>query len=699
MSDSLQDMLRSAVELHQQMKLDDAELLYTQVLAADPSHADALQLLGALNLQRGRAGDAVELIERALTLSPNKAPAHLNLANALVALGRREEALDSFARAITLRPENANAYYDRGGLLSAVGRHDEALADYDDALRLKPAWAEAFLNRGNVLKAMGRHGEALVSYEQAVKIRSDFPEAFNNAASVLEAAGRSEQALENYRRAVALNPRYAEAFCNLGGLLGRLKRHAEAFDAYSKAMDLRPDLDGLANAWLHARQILCAWRGTDTESTNFIACIVRGELICTPFELIATPASPATQLQTAAAYGTRHYPQVAPLWSGERYDHDKIRIGYFSADFRNHATAYLMTGMLEQHDRTKFEITGFSWGASKPNDAKARIEAAFDRVIQVHGQSDRDVAALAQSLEIDIAVDLKGFTQDARTGIFAQRPAPVQVNYLGYPGTMGVPYIDYLIADPVLIPADQRAHYSEHIAYLPDTYQVNDTKRPIAPEVPSRRALGLPATGFVFCSFNHNWKLSPAVFEIWMRLLHAVPGSVLWLIEGLADAKENLCREAEARGISADRLVFAPQLPLAQHLARHAHVDVFLDTFYCNGHTTTSDALWAGVPVVTWASETFAGRVSASLLTAAGLSELITTTWTDYEALALALAADPKRRAVLRAKLAADRGTCALFDTVRFTRNIETAYVRMWERAQQGLPPADIIVAQSHLMK
>jgi predicted O-linked N-acetylglucosamine transferase (SPINDLY family) len=694
MSEQQQDLLQAAVALHQQMRLDEAEAAYTQVLARDPAQADALQLLGALQLQRGRAAEAVEWIEKSLAVNPNKSAAHLNLAHALSALGRRDEALASYGRVIALKPDHPDAYYNRAATLNAMARFDEALTDYGHAIRLRPAWADAFLNRGNIHRSLRRYRECLADYEQAVRLRPDFAAAYNNAAGVLEETGHMDAALANYRRAVTADSGFAEAWYNLGNALGKQQRLSEALEAYGRAMVLQPNMEDLASVWLRTKQHLCAWHGADDETGNFLARVERSELSCTPLELLATPASPALQLHCAMEYGTRLYPPAAPLWTGGRYGHDKIRIGYFSSDFRNHATAYLMTGMIEQHDRSRFEITGLSWGATKVNDARLRIEAAFDRVIHVHDKTDGDVAALARSLEIDIAVDLKGFTPTARPGIFARRPAPVQVSYLGFPGTMGVPYIDYFIADPVLIPPEQRAHYSEQIVYLPDSYQVNDTQRPIAAEIPSRLSLGLPEKALVFCSFNHNWKLTPAVFDVWMRLLHAAPGSVLWLLEGPPEAMDNLRREAVARGIDPERLVFAPRQPLAAHLARHAYADVYLDTFYCNGHTTTSDALWAGAPVITWVGDTFAGRVSASLLRAVGLPELITTTWADYETLALALATDPGRRAALRAKLAANLPTCALFDTARFTRHMEAAYTRMWERAEAGLAPADMTISE-----
>jgi predicted O-linked N-acetylglucosamine transferase (SPINDLY family) len=361
-------------------------------------------------------------------------------------------------------------------------------------------------------------------------------------------------------------------------------------------------------------------------------------------------------------------------------------VGYFSADFSNHATLHLLAGLFEHHDRVKFEVTAFSFGPESQDPMRRRLEAACE-FIDVRERPDREVALLARERQIDIAVDLKGFTQDCRPGIFALRAAPVQVSYLGYPGTLGAPYMDYLIADRVLIPPESAQFYSEKIVYLPDSYQVNDAARVIAERVFSRAELGLPAAGFVYCCFNNNYKITPATFDGWMRILRQVPGSVLWLLEDNAGAAGNLRAAAEARGVSAARLVFAPRLPVADHLARQRAGDLFLDTLPCNAHTTASDALWAGLPLLTCLGESFAGRVAGSLLAAVGLSELITGSQAEYEALAVGLARDPGRLAGIRTRLAAQRLTAPLFNTELTTRRLEAAYEALVERHRAGLVP------------
>jgi predicted O-linked N-acetylglucosamine transferase (SPINDLY family) len=404
--------------------------------------------------------------------------------------------------------------------------------------------------------------------------------------------------------------------------------------------------------------------------------------------LLGIPSSAADQFLCAQIYAREEI--AAPDVVFRRATHQangRLRLAYLSADFHRHATAVLISELLELHERSGFEVVGVSFGPDDGSDTRKRIIAAFDRHIEIAGKNDEDAARLIADLGTDIAIDLKGHTKDARPGILAYRPAPIQVNYLGYPGTMGVPYLDYIMADPIVLPFDQQAHFSEKIVHLPDCYQVNDRKRQIASHTPTREELGLPPKGFVFCCFNNSWKITPTVFDVWMRLLQAVEGSVLWLLRDNEIAETNLRREAASRGIDPARLIFAGRLPLAEHLARHRLADLFLDTLPYNAHTTASDALWAGLPVITCRGETFAGRVAASLLQAAGLPELVTNCLADYEALALKLARDAVALSAVKAKLARERDTCALFDSVRFARHIESAYRTMWEIFQRGEAP------------
>jgi len=689
-----QKKLNDAVALHNAMRLTEAAQIYSALLGTYPDDPNLLQLLGALETQRGNAPAAIALMERSLARDPGQAAVHANIGNAYHAVGRYDDALQSYDRAIALAPRFAEAYSNRGTILSGLKRHTEALASFDHALSLKQDIADAWLSRGNTLKNLRRYDEAIASYRRVIALDPTRADAVNNIATAFEEMGRLDDAVENYRRAGALAPSYAEAFHNLGGLLQRRRRPEEARDAYRQALKFKPDLPFLRGAYMHTKQHLCDWTAWTAENQQLLADIDAGKPCASPFYLLATTASAAQQRRAATTYAASLYPPTSqPLWRGARKPHDKIRIGYFSADFYNHATALLMSGLIEAHDRARFDIIAFAWGTHESSEMRDRLERAFGGIIDIQHASDHDAAEMARQREIDIAVDLKGHTQNARTGIFAYRPAPIQVSYLGYPGTMGVDYMDYLIADPVLVPPEHRPYYSEQIVYLPESYQANDSKRALPAPRFTRGQLGLPQTGFVFASFNNTFKITPDLFDVWMRLLHDVPGSVLWLLDGNAGAVTALKREAEARGISADRLVFAPRMSGTDHLARHLHVDLCLDTLYCNGHTTTSDALWGGAPVLTCLGATFAGRVSASLLNAMGLPELITEDLADYAAVARELACAPARLGVLKARLVANRATGPLFNTDRLTRHLEAAYTEMWARHQRGAGPGVIQVA------
>jgi predicted O-linked N-acetylglucosamine transferase (SPINDLY family) len=464
------------------------------------------------------------------------------------------------------------------------------------------------------------------------------------------------------------------------------KRYDDALAAFDKALDLNPRIAQGAGHRLHAKLNLCDWTNLDAEITHLLSGLRDRQPVSVPFSILSIPSSAADQLQCARRY-VDDQPSFPPLWRGQVYSHDRIRVAYLSSDFREHPIAYLTIGLFEHHDRSRFETTAISFDVKDDSEYRHRIEAGFERFIDVASHSDRDVADLIRRLEIDIVIDLNGFTRDSRLGVLARRAAPIQVNYLGYAGTMGAEYYDYIIADATVVPAQQFEFYSEKAVWLPDTFLVNDAVRVIADRTPPRSELHLPESGFVFCCFNQSYKIDPTIFAVWMRLLQAVDGSVLWLKDNSPIASHNLRLEAERCGVASERLVFAPPVPrVADHLARQRQADLFLDTLNYNAHTTASDALWAGVPVLTCIGSTFAGRVAASLLRAVGLPELVTETLADYEALALRLAREPPLLHGVKAKLAHNRETFPLFDTGRFTRNIEAAYTTMWQRQQRGEP-------------
>ncbi len=649
-----------ALALHQAGRLVEAEAIYRRILEAEPGHFDSLHNVGLIYYQRGEHIAALRQIDAALRLAPNATAAHNNRGVALAALQRLDEAVESYGRAIALAPDYVDALINRGNALKDLNRLDEALASYDKAIALSPGHAVVLVKRGNVLQVLQRLEEAVTSYDRAVALKPDFSEAWNN-------------------RGIAL---------------GRLRRTEEAQASLARAVELRPDDAEAKSNYFHGRMQLCDWTDFGAMGAELNAAIDKDASAVHPFQLLGFPSTPAAQLKCARNFiRTKCAAYSEPVWRGERYAHQRIRIAYLSADLRDHPVAHLTVGMFAHHDRSRFETVAISFGDDKPSPTREQLKPSFDRFRDARTMSDWEVARLIRDLEIDIAVDLNGHTDGSRPNVLALRPAPVQVNYLGFAGTLGSQLCDYIIADRFVIPEKARAHYAENVVYLPDSFMVNDDARKVSARRPPRVEAGLPETGFVFCCFNNSYKITPDVFDVWMRLLKGIEGSVLWLSAAPAHAPDNLRREAEKRGVGGDRLVFAPRVPLNEdHLARVCLADLFLDTLYYNAHATAADALWAGVPVLTCPGATFASRVAGSLLGAVGLPELITGSLADYEALALRLARDPQRLAALRQKLVRNRNTYPLFDTDRFTRHMEAAYTTMWERAERGERPQSFAV-------
>ena len=519
-------------------------------------------------------------------------------------------------------------------------------------------------------------------------LKPNHAEAFNNRGIALKDLGRLDEAMASYDKAIALKPGYLEALNNRGNLFLKQGRYDGAFADFDQAYSLNPDMRFVEGCRLHAKMHMCDWSNLEEEMERLAQHVRQGKPATEPFMLLPTPASAQDLLRCAEIYTADKYPPYKfPLWAGQRYGHDKIRVAYMSGEFRAQATAYLTADLFECHDRRQFELYAISSGSNDGSAMRRRLENAFDVFADVSLKSDAETATFIRGSEIDILVNLNGYFGFDRTGVFAMRPAPVQVNYLGFPGSMGAAYMDYIIADKHVIPDDQRSNYSENVVCLPDSYQPNDRRRVTSDKSFTRIECGLPQDGVVFCCFNNNHKILPQMFDIWMRILSRVDGSVLWLLEGNVAVRRSLASEAEKRGIAANRIVFAPFMAIADHLAREPLADLFLDTLPHNAHTTASDALWCAVPVLTCVGTTFAGRVAASLLHAVGLPELITTSLQDYESLAVALGRDPARLAAIRARLTANRDVAALFDTPRYARNLEAAYAKMWRCYQKGQPP------------
>jgi protein O-GlcNAc transferase len=692
----------------------------------NPRSAAAYANLGTALLAQERHQEALACYDRALQLDPDSPGVLFNRGNTLRRVKKHREAVSSYDRALQLLPDYADAFCNRGMALMDLGRPLEALTSFEMELGLRPDDPIALTNRAHALLELQRPEEALASCQRALEHGADHPDAHYNLGSALLDLSQPEAALRAFDRVLTLDPGYAKAHHNRGNALWRLDRNAEALASYDRALQLMPgyvsalynrgdvlqalgrpeeaarsfgaglqlapDYDYALGQWVRACQASCDWTYYADSIGTLKKTLTQVKRSATPFVFLTAVDSPSLALECARLFVADRCPPRSPLWTGERYEHERIRIAYFSADFHEHATTSLMAGLFERHDRTRFETSAISFGPDSDRPMRARLKRSFDHFFEVRTLSDRDVAKLVKDAQIDIAVDLKGFTGDARPQIFASRPAPVQVNYLGFPGTMAAPYIDYILADRQVIPQESADYYSEKVVYLPDCYQVNDATRPIAPLTPTRAELGLPEDGFVFCSFNNSYKLTPPFFEVWMRLLQRVSGSVLWLLTANDAMVRNLRREAVQRGVAPERLVFAPQMAPAEHLARQKAADLFLDTLPCNAHTTASDALWAGLPVLTCAGEGFAGRVAASLLHTIGLPELITHSLPEYEERALQLATTPPLLAELRARLAEGRGTSPLFDTARFCRHLEAAYITMWEGTQRGDAPASFSV-------
>jgi predicted O-linked N-acetylglucosamine transferase (SPINDLY family) len=670
----------------------EAEAVARQMLAHDSGNVEGAQILALCLARRGALAEALPLFETVVRGQPGNAGAHNNLGNVLSSLARHAEALASFDAAIAIDPHAAVAHGNRGNALKALGRYDEALASYASAIAVAPEHGRLRYNRGTMLMEIGRHAEALADLDRAVVLDPREPSYWLNRGSARFGLRRFAEALSDFDRAIELDRRKARAHAFRASCLREVGRPDDALAAFSTSLALEPDLPYVLGDWVMQKLVCCDWNGLPDAIARVMRAIDRGERASTPFALLALPSSREQQRACARAFVSSS-PGAEPSveWPRGGYSHDRLRIGYFSADFHDHATAHLLAGVLEQHDRARFEITAFSFGPDAEDPWRRRIASAVERFVEVRNMADAEIAAHARALEIDIAVDLKGHTQHARMAIFAARAAPVQAGWLGYPSTTGARYIDYVIADRVLIPESHRESYDEKIAYLPHCYQPNDSTKAMFPDATGREAAGLPATGFVFGCFNHSFKILPEIFDVWMRLLRAVERSVLWLLESNHAAVRNLRAEALARGIYPERLVFAPRVPLAAHLARHRHADLMLDTIPYNAHTTASDALWAGAPMVTCIGETFAGRVGASLLDAIGLPELIAADLAAYEALALELAREPARLAAVRAKLAANRTSMPLFDTVCFTRDLEALFATMVERQRAGTAPAHLL--------
>jgi len=723
-SPDLNHIFNQALAAHRAGQLDIAATLYREVLSHSKKQFSPLHLLGVIEGQRGNLAEGIRQITKALRLDPKSPEAHLNLGRMQGELGDLENAEKNLRKSIALNPGNPLAHSNLAAVYRRMKRYDQAKAAADQAIKLNPNEWLALINRGNALSALNLTDEAKADYEHAGALQPSTAEPWIGLGYIAHKNRNPKAAAEYAKKAVALAPRSAEAHLLQAKLLRTQNLYEEAVIAAKQALAISPDLadahvlhssvlmemkryqeaipllediirtnpetESVRGQLFGARMMICNWDGYEKDRAECVRAIDKNPARVAPYDSIIVTQDPAQLLACALAQTKASIPEVSPIARGEPHAHKRIRVGYVSPDFRDHAVGRIIAGLFEHHDRTSFEIYAFSTAADQ-SALRKRIESAFDHFIEIEQMNDREAAQCIRENEIDILIDLAGHTRYTGLNAMAFRPSPVQVTWLGFPGTTGTSFIDYIIADPTVLPIEHERFYTEKAVRLPDTYQPNDDALKVA-EAPSRETAGLPASGLVFCCFNNTFKITPEVFSIWMRLLGQVEGSVLWLFEGNAAAKANLQEEAAARGISPDRLVFAPQADYPTYLARTQLADLFLDNNYWNGHSTTSDALRCGVPVITCQGQSFASRVAASLLRAIEMPELVTHSLEDYEALALELARDPARLAATKEKLAQNRLTKPLFDTERFTRHLEAAYRTMHERAQRGEQAASVAV-------
>lgn len=686
-----QSQLQEALRLHGSGRTEQAARLLADLAGARPDDARVLLLRATVELHRGNLGLGISLLGRLLEIEPANAVAHYQLGVAFDELGRRQDALRSYERAIEARPAFAEAHNNRALALQSLGRRAEALAGFEHALRIRPDYANAHANLASVLRDQGRLVEALRACDLALRIQPDHANAHCSRGVALRDLHRYDESLACLDRAIAIRPDHADAHGHRGDTLRELQRLDEAVASYERAVALHPDSSAWLGSLLDAKLAACDWQHIDDLAGRTISAIESGHRVADPFTVMLVTGDPAVQKRAAetwtAGLPAAEPPPARPPTPGGRR---AIRLAYFSSDLHYHATLHLMLQMLEQHDRSRFEVLCFSFGPDADHPWRQRVRACSDEFHDVRAMTDREIAELARRLRIDVAVDLKGYTKNARAGIFAQRCAPIQVSYLGYPGTMGAAFIDYVIADHTVVPSELRRHFTEKIAYLPACYQPNRRSADVAPMSFPRSASGLPENRFVFCCFNNNNKITPATFARWMSILRRAEASVLWLLESNRGSSRNLRAEAHRLGVDPDRLVFAPFRPLEEQLGRIAHADLFLDTLPYNAHTTASDALRMGVPVLTEIGRSFCGRVAASLLRTLRLDELIADGPVAYEDLAVALAGDPARLAAIRRRLAANVDSSPLFDPRSLARQIEALYERMCERQAAGLEPDHI---------
>ena len=667
-SESLSEIVRAGLA---QGRLEEAARDARAAIERDVTDAEAWTVLG-LALEAAQPDAALDAWHRAVALAPRQPEAHFRIGDVYRRRGEHDVAIAAYEAAVAAGSTHPVLLNNLGLSLQAQGRFDAAADRYREAIAQQPDLLPAHANLGDVLSTRHRYAEAAASYARAAALNPNLAAVWNNLGFCQHRAGAPTAARTSFQRALSFAPDDPQALRGLASLDIAEQRYEEAAPLIERALALQPESAEAMNLLLYTRQHTCDWTDFERLLEAQRASLAQPESPpVNPHNLLALPYTPAELHAATRKWATRHFGGIAAgAPASPSLVDGRLRIAYIGPDFRTHPLVNLLTEVIERHDRKRFEVFAYSFGPDDGSPARARFATAFDQFVDVRAESFEDTARRIANDRIAFLFDTSGYMIHARSEIFALRPAPIQVNCIGFPGTLGADCYDYVLTDRFVTPPEQQANFVERFLYLPDCYLPGDSRRPIG-AIPSRAQCGLPQDAFVFCCFNASYKILPQVFEAWMRLLRAVPASVLWLLETNAPATGNLRREAKRWGVAPERLIFAPRIPLAEHLARHAAADLFLDTTPCNAHTTANDALFVGLPIVTCAGETFASRVSGSQLNAIALSELVTYDLESYEALALKLARDPDTLRSVRARLRANSESCPLFDTGRYTRELE----------------------------
>jgi protein O-GlcNAc transferase len=692
---SVNKIVFRALQVQEQGDVVEAEKLFRKALVGSPTDWVALFSLGRILQIEGKYGESLKFLDRLVLVNPNYVDGHTLRGVALEKLGRMDDAANAFSKVLRLAPDDASGLYSLGRILLARSEPIQALKYADRLIELYPTKAIYFHLLGVALEQIGRNREALQAFENGLLIFPNDVESINRKGSVQGKLGLIAEAIASFEQALAVLPTDETTLVNIGTLLYSSKQYVAADPIFKRLIAINPDHPYAKGLDVFNQLHHADWAHLEDSTATIVSDVRSAKRSCMSLAFMSLSDSARDQFLCTKIYSDHKFPKTNKrYWNGQKYKHDKIRVAYLSPDFREHPVGHLMAGVIERHDKSRFDTIAISLGVDDRSRLSQRFMAAFGKFVDASDMPTAKIAELLQSMEVDIVIDLAGFTHGSRTDLLASRVAPVQVNFLGYSGTMGADFIDYIIGDQDAIPAQERQYFSESVVYLPDTYMPFDSELSVSQITLTRQEVGLPETGFVFCSFNHIFKLNPGIFDVWMRLLREVKGSVLWLSKPDDFAVENLRSAAAKRGVSPERLIFAGRVPLvADHLARYGLAGIFLDTVPYNAHTTTKDALFAGLPVITCQGSAFSSRIAGSLLKAIGLTELVTESIDQYYELALALAQNPARLQELKLKLARNAIDSPLFDTTRFCRNLESAYTTMWERHQQGLPPEHFSVS------